>query len=544
MEKAGNFLKKKKKQRLTKVKSHQEPLNQLRDLRKIPESTFRISLCSIYFFSSSKAVRLSKATAMPRRATRPVRPSVAAKPGDGPPVAVPGVLPVKRKRGAKSENVAAELPTTKRRRAEKVEKKKEDVVMTSAEKAPSKKRGRKKKEPAEEVAKVPLSNETEEERERREEEERRREEDEIKEKIELAKVTPEVWEKFLQSVEYKEKDPLWKKVFYIGTELHVYPSLIAKNWDFSHLEKDLSSKFKNKIVYMFGTTEGSGFGDSQGVTYMVGLVPVINVVVSSMPPPPKVAVTSLQLGKEDVQGFRAWNLEWAPYQASGRSLRNYQSTAYHARFVTPRSRVKPPRTKMSEYQYLLPFILTPRTLENFVPEVDVKFIMDFNGKSCAMDFNLECDEVAGRAEDLCEDHDLDKSCIPAIEKELSKYIAEVKEKNKAEKQKIKKQLNAMSKAELESLKNMVTYKYYPADHTEAGTRSHYMNRSYGECNVVKPACSGRCERCAEGKPIVSSSSSSTSSSSSASGGNWECVACMTPNPSSSSACACCMTPKP
>jgi len=355
-----------------------------------------------------------------------------------------------------------------------------------------------------------------------------------KDAIERAKYSPQVWMRFMDALNVGDDAALWKKFFFIGTELHIYPGLIVgKNWDFSHLEEDLDGKFKNKVVYMFGSTEGSS-AEKDGVTYNVDLVPVVNVVCSSLPPPDKVAVTSLQLSKEIVHAFRAWNLAWVPtYPTDSSRLDKVSSRTFHLAYVPGRGARIPSEERIRDYQYLLPWVLTPKALEKFVPEDDVNFSMEFNGRVYAMDFNLDCDTIKQRAPDLCEEHGLPSDKAALISEELKKQVEIVKSRNRLTKEKIQKQLDAMNQDQIDSLRNMTLYKYYPRDYTAQMARSHYMNRTYGECDVVNPPCSDKCTRCV---------SSKTSSSGQGNSDKVTCPVCMAPNPSSQSTCLACLTP--
>lgn len=396
---------------------------------------------------------------------------------------------------------------------------------------------------------------TEEEKNQLEEKQRRMEEERLLEEQQKANVSQPVWSNFLNCLRTAEKDPeFWKRIFFLGTEVHLYPSVLEKTCDFSHLKSDLlSDKFsENDNLYLFGATEGHAFD------LKVDLVPVIIVVASRLPPPEKVALTSLQQAKEEVSPFRSWHLNWAPLfvdeQPQPKGLASLKKTThlYSLEFVQPRSSVKPSDSKIRGYQFLLPHILFPRLLDEFEPETEINFSMEIDGKVCAMEMNTDMDTPDDRAKELCEEHEISfETWGETVKQRLIVEKKALRQKNVDKKKAIETELNKYTKAELESLKSLKVYKYYPLS-SPPEIRSHFVNRTYGQSEAVFPPCANfLCAKCTqsgadsemkglgegEGKEGKGEESGERVEAS------WQCEVCTASNPGSNLRCAACAIPR-
>jgi hypothetical protein len=367
----------------------------------------------------------------------------------------------------------------------------------------------------------------------------REEEERILNKQQQENVSQSVWSSFLLSIKKTQtENDFWKRIFYLGTEIHLYPSLLSRTYDFSHLEKDLTTSFVNENVYLFGCTEGHAFD------LHVDLVPVIVVVVSQLPPPEKVALTSLQQVREEIKPFRSWHLSWSPlYPPHTTKHTNPDHTTTHQyalTFLPPRTNTKPSDDIVRGYQFLLPYIRLPRLLDEFEPQTDIEFSMEVNEKVCAMDYNIELDEIQQRALDLCEEHNLPPLYVNVIRERLVEEKKKLKEMNEAQRKALHLEFAKFSKSHLESLKAIRIYKYYPLS-LPSHIRSHFVNRSYGQCEAVRPPCAGMCAKCAQQHTETASTPSSELPKESE---MWLCVACLTPNAVQEATCVVCTTPRP
>ena len=366
------------------------------------------------------------------------------------------------------------------------------------------------------------------------EEEMNLEEERLKEENEKEKVSQEVWDRFLYTthkISSNKDSDLWMRIFFLGTEICNYPSLFDTVCDFSHFEDHIKGKLAEQMIYIFGSTEAHSFPDPDG-GILVKLVPVLNVILSNLPPPEKVALTSLQSSREDVSHFRHWNLSWTPLLSSTKNYRTLRAKHWYLAFNQPRSKIKRSDQRVRGYQFLLPYVLSPSALERFEPSHSITFSMVIDGKVCAMDMETDCDEIHQRSEDLCEEHELDKTKYQTIVlRRLKDEKKKLDEKNAERRKQIEKELSKYSKDQIASLRSMKVYKYYPLGFTSA-IRSHYISRTYGNSDQVFPPCGNpNCVKCERKK-----------ASSFSAGSAWTCVSCMTKNPVTSVCCSCCMTP--
>lgn len=287
---------------------------------------------------------------------------------------------------------------------------------------------------------------------------------------------------------------VWREVYLAGTEWDQMHSVYKEHWDFDHLDEALTDgDLSGKKVHLFGATEPQLIMmDEDDTKGQVVPIPVIVAVISEVAPPSTVGLKSVQRTSEDIVPMAKLRISWQAYAPPNVAFRaRFKPDVFvlkcNQRFVS----LKPKGEEaVHKYDYVLPYFFHPDKQEDDTVDTVVQVLVELDGKPTPLmcEFDYELDELDEFVEETLRDNELDKEKHAEPLKEYIRVsVKNTKMRQKAEKEEKKKRIEAMSKEELEGIRNMKLIKFYPQNEWPdvSKVKSRFINRYYGHASEIR-----------------------------------------------------------
>lgn len=298
----------------------------------------------------------------------------------------------------------------------------------------------------------------------------------------------------------------WKDIFFVGTEFSNYDMIFEQDWRFEHLAHELTEgELAQGNVYLFGGTEAimvkrektaaevassAEGGSGLSVTEDMVVVPVINAVVSTYPPPNSLGIKSVMMEEEEVIPGHKLKLDWVPYIEldDSRDLTKQKCRIFLYRSTVREAVIR----RMSDhnkrvYEYANLFVLKEKDVvqDNFDTEVSVCDTV--GGRQLVFDFDWEMDNLNDMATEVLEGNEMD---VERYKDELKEKIRDTVRKRKQaireEKEKQRERWTSLPQEQRDAINTMQLYKFYP-QHPHFDLSRHkvsFVNRYYGKASKV------------------------------------------------------------
>lgn len=287
----------------------------------------------------------------------------------------------------------------------------------------------------------------------------------------------------------------WKEVYLVGTEWHNYDEAFKVDWDFEHVEKQLSEgdlasdKLVGKHVYLFGSTEPQlvqlkKTDEKETVVH----IPVIIAIVSSLPPPETLGIKSVQMVEESIVPMSDLKMSWAPYIAHDAAPDRERPKIYFlhcARRRTSLKSMKPDEVK--KYEYCMPYVPSLDTsFADLEEDTEVHIVTSAAGKGLVFNFDWTMDELEPFLDDLVKDNSLSDQDREDVKKLIGDEVKTKKKQISDEKDARRKKAEAVPEKQRLAIKEMIKYKFYPqnAEPDIGRYKSPFINRYYGSAQKV------------------------------------------------------------
>jgi hypothetical protein len=304
--------------------------------------------------------------------------------------------------------------------------------------------------------------------------------------------------------------PIWRRVFYVGTEWDQISDVYTFPWDLGHLDADVVSFLNEPHAerwYLFGATEPQLVRWQQQDSIIP--IPTIVVVQSKLPPPALVGIKSVQRTEEEVVPMRAVKMDFFPLDVSDLP----SSVTHHSsckkigeRWVTDRVQLlqcEQRRTslralsaeRLHRFDYVLPYSLRAELADHETEqEVDTTIdgmaeIPERPGQPIYFAFDWEMDVLEEYiSEQLsAESVTASEANKAALRKAIQEAIEQRQAAVRAERAMRKARLAALSPAERASYQDMRVIKYYPRNSEPdiSACKTRFVNRYYGKADEVR-----------------------------------------------------------
>ncbi|KAI0565158.1 Protein heat intolerant 4 [Gracilaria domingensis] len=289
-------------------------------------------------------------------------------------------------------------------------------------------------------------------------------------------------------------DEIWKDIYLAGTEWDQINDVYKEDWDFDHLDEALTDgDLAGKKIYLFGGTEPQLImvdeDDNRGE---VVPVPVITAIVSDISPPATVGLKSVQRAKEDIVPMADLRISWQAYAPQNVAFRSRFRPNVHVlkcnqRFVSLKPRGE---EAVHKYDYVLPYFFYPDKEDDDIADTVVQVLVDLEGRSAPLmcEFDYEMDELNEFVEETVGEEMLDKDKhSQPLRQAIETAVKNAKQEQKAVKEERQNRIKAMSKEELEGIRNMKLIKFYPQNEWPdvSKVKSRLVNRYYGQAHEVR-----------------------------------------------------------
>lgn len=297
-----------------------------------------------------------------------------------------------------------------------------------------------------------------------------------------------------RSAESEEQRPygtLWKEAFPVGTEWDQYEKVYEIEWDFSNLEREISSggKLQGQRVYLFGCTEPQllHFSDSARVIH----IPAVVAVTSPFPPSDKIGIKSVQREEELIVPMKEMKMDWVPFLAPDHHRAVERSPPPHIftlKCTQRRAALKQlHQERIKSYEYCLPYIYSPLNEPDTVDETIVSIMYPLE-PPIVCEFDWELDEFDDFVNGLITDEALPRSERENFMAFLKERVGDEKKKLREAKLARKKAVDDMSQNLLLGFQSMKFFKFYPVPSAKypdiSHLRSSFINRYYGKATEV------------------------------------------------------------
>ncbi|KAK4531788.1 hypothetical protein CCYA_CCYA09G2645 [Cyanidiococcus yangmingshanensis] len=304
--------------------------------------------------------------------------------------------------------------------------------------------------------------------------------------------------------------PIWRRVFYVGTEWDQIGDVYRFPWDFGHLDADVISFLREPSVvrwYLFGATEPQLVHWEQRETVLP--IPTVVVVQSKSSPPPLVGIKSVQRTEEEIVPMRAVKMGFFPLDISewhslsstrsGSITIGKQCMTDRVQLLQCEQRRSSLRSLSAErlhrFDYVLPYSLRAELLAaDDDQEVDstvdgMAEIPERPGQPIYFEFDWEMDPLEEYiSEQLSAESVADTDTNRAA---LRRAIQEAIELRQAALRKERAmrtaRFEALTPMERESYRDMRIVKYYPRNDEPdiRACKTRFVNRYYGKANEVR-----------------------------------------------------------
>ncbi|KAA6392283.1 MAG: putative Myosin-H heavy chain, partial [Streblomastix strix] len=262
-----------------------------------------------------------------------------------------------------------------------------------------------------------------------------------------------------------DRDPVWKQVALIGTELNILQRVEKSRWFFTHLERELDTGvLAEGTVWIFGSTEALTLPPNFSAIH---LVPVIFAIKSDLQPIHEVRITSVQMNKEQALPLNALKLDWVPFvNPSGNPARAAKDLFLLTCNLRRAANKKLTEDKVNEYTYAVPYIYNPFKNKDEEEDTTCMIPVEVGGQIHPFEFDWKNGDRNQTIDDIISDNDLQEN-----KREEIKNM-------RLESQKL---LNSQM-LKKNALTHLKVYKFYPSNWK--GSTSPFINRFFGKADVV------------------------------------------------------------
>jgi hypothetical protein len=305
--------------------------------------------------------------------------------------------------------------------------------------------------------------------------------------------------------------PIWRRVFFVGTEWDQIDEVYRFPWDFSHLDRDVVQFLQEPSAfrwYLFGATEPQLVHWQQQETVLP--IPVVVVVQSKVPPPALVGIKSVQRTTEQVVPMRAVKMEFFPLDVSEmdahnltpskKKLETQQRVTDRVQILQCEQRRSSLRALSAErlhrYDYVLPYALRAELQQDANTDLVVDTTVDGiaeiperPGQPVLFEFDWEMDILEEYITELLESESLanTEANRTALRQTIQQAIQQRQAALRAEQSARERRLQAMTPAERESYQSMRVIKYYPQNREPSiqALKTAFVNRYYGKADEIR-----------------------------------------------------------
>jgi len=283
----------------------------------------------------------------------------------------------------------------------------------------------------------------------------------------------------------------WRQICLCGTEWELIESVYKEDWNFDKLEEAIITgelKDQNYPIYLFGTTEPQLVNKIDGKTSVI-LIPTITAIVNSpIPPPPQLGIKSIQRVEEEMVTMQSMKMDWVPYvpKTWNKPLDRFKPSIFYLHCSQRMKALKNLKLeRRKRFEYCLPFIYLPHK-DDGDADTTVNVVREINNKPLMFDFDYEMDILDDFVEDLITENEFSVDLKDTIKEAIKEEIKITKTKNNEKKEEKKKFLAGYSPLQIENLKEIKFYKYYPTNekYDISQYKSGFINRYYGNANKV------------------------------------------------------------
>jgi len=226
----------------------------------------------------------------------------------------------------------------------------------------------------------------------------------------------------------------------VGTEWAAYRAVHGRAWDFGYVFTEVIPTLQharpNDGTYLFAQTEphfiGAGKQDSE-----VLLVPVLVMVQSPTAPPSTVAITSIQMAKQELVPMQQMHMGWRPWvsdeqhaavMAEAELAPALQNVAYlHCELHWDQVAAMP-EEQLARWSYVMPYINAAGPQDGVDQGVllEVELQHPALEKPLALSYHSELyDSPQSFAEEMVDEESLPAECVKAITDMLEEKLCEV-----------------------------------------------------------------------------------------------------------------------
>lgn len=300
---------------------------------------------------------------------------------------------------------------------------------------------------------------------------------------------------------------LAKRVWLVGQDLESYEDVLSHPWDFSHMLPSIETELEKNpkiCAYVFGSTEPQQFNllDDDKTEIRVIPVPVMIAILSEIPPPSLLGITSIQSSKEKIVDMRDLKMSWYALQPDIRQRRKKPrdeiTTDVHSRIFVLDCRlrnygrgpyIREERRKI--FEYALPYILRPQDVPNEprpVTHATAEYISRHTGKRIEFVFDKEIDRLATFIPTLIEDEGLNEDEFDDIKEALKSAFKSKRAAEASRLEALQATISKLSDKERTAMETLQTRKYYPKSELLGDQMERYktdfINRYYGRANSL------------------------------------------------------------
>jgi len=285
----------------------------------------------------------------------------------------------------------------------------------------------------------------------------------------------------------------WRQICLCGTEWHLIDNVYKEDWNFDKLEEAvLNGELKNPKapIYLFGTTEPQLVDKKDGNPASVILIPTITAIVNSpIPPPPQLGIKSVQKVEEEMVTMQSMKMDWVPYipRTWNKTIDKFKPSIFYLHCSQRRKALKNlNEERLKRFEYCLPFIYLPHKDLGDDEDSTVNIVREINSKPLIFDFDYKMDSLNDVVEEKIAENEFSEDLKDTIKEAIKEEVKLAKAKNEEKKEAKKTLLERYSSAQIEALKEIKFFKYYPihAKYDISQFKSSYINRYYGHATNV------------------------------------------------------------
>jgi len=299
----------------------------------------------------------------------------------------------------------------------------------------------------------------------------------------------------------------WQDLDFVGLEINGANPIYKEKFSFPDLQRELTEGCLSGgpfPVYLFMGAQPIDIPGASPSESIIN-IPYIVAIQCQKEPSGRIAVASIQKGGEELLTGRKSHYRWVPYFPKGYTnnvdqMKVVTSQVQTLKYEGRREAAKRYNdTQRHQVSLLLPYELLPQMFEqktlqerqNDVKSVEFIFTAE-NGKNVEVCWDKDCHKLAIDVDSIIEDEGLDPKEGDRLKVRLKQEFVDARDRVKQQYETEKRELDSLSPEDLQALRDMRVYKFYPVHDTIdiPPYMDPKINRYYGNAHRTFPQVEG------------------------------------------------------